>query len=138
MKAVNVDTHKSVRLSIDVPIENAMRVLELFGWPSMVNPVAVAIAPLDVQAIATGVAKPEPQRKGGKLSQQAALLCQTGAFWKFMEEQKMGIATNEREAAGILHRTFGIVSRAEIDHHPLVAKQFNEIKSAYDAWMAFA
>lgn len=40
----NVGTHKSVKLTIHVPEEYAMKVVEAFGWPTGVNPVPVAIA----------------------------------------------------------------------------------------------
>lgn len=42
----NVNTHKVVELKIHVPQERAMEVFELFGWPTMVNPVSIAIARL--------------------------------------------------------------------------------------------
>lgn len=42
----NVNTHKCVRLIIDVPAENALKVISAFGWATMVNPVPVAVARL--------------------------------------------------------------------------------------------
>lgn len=42
----NVSTHKCMRLIIDVPAENALKVIAAFGWPTMVNPVSVAVARL--------------------------------------------------------------------------------------------
>lgn len=40
----NVSTHKSACLTIHVPEEYALKVIEAFGWPTMVAPVHVAIA----------------------------------------------------------------------------------------------
>src|SRR5260370_631071 len=46
----NVNTHKCVRLIIDVPAEYAVKVIDAFGWPTQVNPVPVAIARLTAEA----------------------------------------------------------------------------------------
>ncbi len=43
----NVGTHKSVKLTIHVPEELAMKVMEAFGWPTGVSPVSVAVARLE-------------------------------------------------------------------------------------------
>lgn len=42
----NVGSHKSVALTIHVPEEQAHAVIEAFGWPTMANPVPIAIARL--------------------------------------------------------------------------------------------
>src|SRR5215203_874166 len=47
----NVGTHKSVVLTIHVPEELALRVIQAFGWPTMTSPVDVAIAALDRESI---------------------------------------------------------------------------------------
>jgi hypothetical protein len=46
----NVSTHKSLALTIHVPAEAAQQVLAAFGWPTMVDPVPVAIARLEGEA----------------------------------------------------------------------------------------
>jgi hypothetical protein len=135
--AKNIAVHKTLRLSIDVPVENAARVLELFGWPTMVNPIAVAIAPLDMGVVQQQSEKPTEQ-KGGKLSRDAAFLCQTGSFHKFLIEHAFGDATNVETATDILRNECGIQSRAELDHNQDAARRFREIKSNYDAWMMAA
>jgi hypothetical protein len=47
----NVGAHKSVVLTIHVPEELALRVIQAFGWPTMASPVDVAIAALDRDSI---------------------------------------------------------------------------------------
>lgn len=47
----NVSIHKSVALTIHVPQERAMEVINLFGWPTMIEPVHVVIARLDPKKI---------------------------------------------------------------------------------------
>jgi hypothetical protein len=40
----NIGTDKSVKLTVHVPVELAMQVIDAFGWPSSVDPVPVAVA----------------------------------------------------------------------------------------------
>jgi len=47
----NVAIHKSVALTIHVPQERAMEVINMFGWPTMVDPIHVAVARLDPDKI---------------------------------------------------------------------------------------
>src|SRR5262245_12050060 len=44
----NVDTHKVVKLTLHAPQEQALKLTELFGWPTGVNPVPVALARMEV------------------------------------------------------------------------------------------
>lgn len=45
----NVGTHKCVKLSIEVPEEMALKVMESFGWPTGTNPVTVVVARLNTE-----------------------------------------------------------------------------------------
>jgi hypothetical protein len=54
----NVSTHKSLALTIHVPAEAAQQVLAAFGWPTMVDPVPVAVARLEEVA---AQAEPAPK-----------------------------------------------------------------------------
>jgi hypothetical protein len=49
----NVASHKSIALTIHVPAEAAQDVLAAFGWPTMVDPVPVAVARLEAMAAQT-------------------------------------------------------------------------------------
>lgn len=42
----NVGQHKCVKLTLHVPAEQAEQVMDAFGWPTMVDPVPVAVARL--------------------------------------------------------------------------------------------
>jgi hypothetical protein len=42
----NVATHKCARLTVHVPAEQAASIVAAFGWPTMVDPVPIAIARL--------------------------------------------------------------------------------------------
>jgi hypothetical protein len=113
----NVSTHKSACLTIHVPEEYALKVIEAFGWPTMVAPVPVAIAKLDLNVKATATPEDDtisPQAAGGharaaaltperrteiarsaakkrwhelSLAQQAGMLCSETPFRKFLAER---------------------------------------------------
>lgn len=90
--AKNVSVHKCLRLTIDVPAEQAMHVIETLGWPTQVNPVPVAVARLMPQAEAPAdkpAAVRKPVAPDKRLAQQAGIVCAEPAFWRFLEETKM-------------------------------------------------
>jgi hypothetical protein len=100
--AKNVNTHKVMRLIIDVPAENALKVIAAFGWPTMVNPVCVAVARLnEVPAPsvrgASSSGEREPVSDPGSLAERghpkkspaqiAGYLCTLGSFQEFLRER---------------------------------------------------
>src|SRR5262249_23740569 len=94
----NIGHDKAVVLKIHVPAERALAVIEAFGWPTQVSPVAVAIArlvesevrrnesvsnlPHDVEEAAPVVDR--PARPLVSLAQQAGFLCNTPRFRQFI------------------------------------------------------
>jgi hypothetical protein len=96
--AKNVNTHKVMRLIIDVPAENALKVIAAFGWPTMVNPVSVAVARLGEARPGSANAAEEAQEhpEGAALAarspaksqgQIAGYLCTLGSFQTFLRER---------------------------------------------------
>lgn len=100
--AKNVNTHKVMRLIIDVPAENALKVIAAFGWPTMVNPVSVAVARLNeapapscLGASSSGEREPESdpglpaerERLPKSPAQIAGYLCTLGSFQEFLRER---------------------------------------------------
>lgn len=77
----------------------------------------------------------DPERKGGPLARRAAFLCANAAFRKFLTEKKGAAVADAEGAKAWMLQHFGITSRAEIDHHPLVAASFQEVEDAYKLWM---
>ena len=155
----NIAAHKCVRLEVHVPVEQAGLVLEAFGWPTMVNPVPVAIARLDLSA-----AKPQareagpdtrgimniglehiaheesqkPKRKMADLpiAQRAALLCQRQAFWRWMREERgiLGIQ-DEHDAATELRSWCAISSRSQFSTDSIAAAEFERIEREFNEWL---
>lgn len=77
----------------------------------------------------------DPERKGGPLARRAAFLCANAAFRKFLTEKHGATVANADAAKAWMLQHFGIASRAEIDHYPLVAARFQEVEDAYKLWM---
>src|SRR5687768_17572513 len=107
----NVGTHKVVKLTLHAPEEQAMQIMKLFGWPTGVNPIPVALARLDPLPPHPAAAAPRPadapqplpvgenkskQRMSEKpYSTQAALRCKDARFRAFLRETNRRFARNE-------------------------------------------
>lgn len=140
--AKNVNTHKVMRLIIDVPAENALKVIAAFGWPTMVNPVHVAVARLGSSSaveqrtpnppvagsIPASPAKPsrpdqsvgvpagadKVRRKFEDLTpaQQAGILCGQQSFRVFLNERFHYNTSSAEEAAEAVRELCKVSSRA--------------------------
>jgi hypothetical protein len=133
--AKNVAAHKCVRLSIDVPAELAKQVIDAFGWPTMAEPVPVAIARLNV---GTQAQEPTEKKRWHELppSQQAAIRCNEPAFTKFLEETKPQYGSlGEHEVAEVVRMLCGVDSRKDIRTGTQAAQKWFAIDSEYQAWM---
>lgn len=138
-----VKGRKVIQIIIECPIEAGGAVVSAFGTPNPSITIPVVLARLNGtlrEVEPERIAAPKTTRltKGGKLSREAAMLCQAGSFWKFMEEQAMGKAENADKAADLLKAECNIESRAELDHDADAAARYRQIKSSYDAWMLAA
>lgn len=156
----NINTHKCVRLSIDVSAELGAEIVHAFGWPTMVEPVSVAVARLvpeaeappslaaqiaaDMKAGTAHFVSPSPEEHAAKEKRritqlhggsQAALTCKREAFWKFLEEQRDIVCRSEEEAAEYVREFCDIKSRSEIETNPTARNRWHLLYSAFDAWM---
>ena len=145
--AKNIAVHKTMRLSIDVPVELAQEVIKAFGWPTMSNPVTVAIARLvDEQSAVkeTNESQPTPSKtKGGKLCQRASILCNEGSFRTFLVTRDEELKKHFRMLDTIMaidevREICGVQSRSELDSNPEAAVKFKNLELEYKAWMAVA
>lgn len=136
----NVNQHKCVRMLIDVPAEHAPMVMAAFGWPTMANPVPVAIAHLKPAAKLDQTEQAEAdyretmpmktERKGGRLAQKAAMTCNEAAFAEFVRNRKFSGTTAE-----YVHRYCQVASRAHLDHDEAAARRFHDLELEYNAWI---
>lgn len=129
----NVGTHKSVALTIHVPEELAAQVIDAFGWPTMANPVSVAIARLrdaETDSRTNPSGTPEAARGGRssvtpensirgwpdlKPSQQAGIRCSDNEFREFLYIKHGLRNLDEDSAADCIRRICGVSSRRELN-----------------------
>ena len=154
----NIAAHKCVRLEIHVPVEQAGEVMGAFGWPTMVDPVPVALARLDLSAAKPQEAGPDtrgimnvalehieheeakkPKRKFNDLGlpQQAALLGQREAFWTFLVDQEHAAQCSDAiQAAAFIRGHCGVASRSELAENSTEADKFLSLKAKFEDWLA--
>lgn len=128
----NVNSHKCMRLIIDVPAENALKVIAAFGWPTMVNPVSVAVARLNeapspsLRGVSSsgerepasdpGLAMGRERRAFTDMSpaQQAGMFCSDRAFRLFLAEKFDMPLPDPEEAANVIRHHCKVKSRKDI------------------------
>lgn len=141
----NVAAHKSVRLELHVPAEQAGLVMAAFGWPTMADPVPVALARL--HSPAEPIAKPESPKERRPFSelpysQQAAMRCREADFQKFCADRYVVLwrnligrgASPTDAAADILRDVCSVISRTEIEAGTAAGKTWEVLEADYFAW----
>lgn len=129
-----VKTRKALQLIFEVPLEKQAIVQAALGTPMPDTSTPVAIARLNFEAI---TAAPEPgqieaPRRTAKLSQIAGILCNEGAFRKFIQVETVD------QAADYIRAHCNVSSRANIDGNPDATSAFNELRGNYDLWLRVA
>ena len=109
----NVSSHRCVRLELHVPAEQAGLVMAAFGWPTMADPVPVALARLTAapESVRAKTAQTEKERRPFSelpYSQQAAMRCQEADFISFVR------ADSSEGAANRVRAHCGVASRSDI------------------------
>jgi len=127
----NIAAHRCVRLEIHVPVEQAALVMQAFGWPTMADPVPVAIARLVPEAEAKAKEPAKEKRNFSELSpsQRAGLMCKTPAFWTFTH------TVDEESSATRLRQACKVDSRSQLDNWDNARRAFESIERDYQAWL---
>lgn len=123
----NVSSHKCVRLEIHVPAEQAGDVMAAFGWPTMADPVPVALARLIAEHVTPDRTDTSGQTGATRrtfadlpYAQQAALRCQEPQFREFLVDTgrlRLLNATPD-DFAEVVRQLCGVKSRADIGKGP--------------------
>jgi len=126
-----VKTRGVCQIILEMPIEGMADAFSLLGAPVPGNEVWVAVARLRPEAVQV---EPEPEqlappRKSASLAQIAGILCNEGAFQKFI-----GVADKDA-AADYVRAHCRVSSRANIDGNPDATAAFNALKGEYELWM---
>lgn len=143
-----VKTRKALQLVFEVPLEHQALVQAALGtpMPDQSNPVAICRLIEDVRE--SKVVQLEDHRpveddeepKSRPLSQVAAILCNSGAFQCFIQEESYGWdhRPTSDEAADWLRSVCGIASRTELNTNDDAAARFRKIRGQYEAWRLVA
>ena len=115
----NVNAHRCARLTIDVPAEHAAEIVAMFGWPTMADPVPVAVA-----RMAGGWEKKETR----SLAQQAGALCANAVFQIFLDCQ------SEEECANAVRGLCGVKSRSEIRAGTEAGEAWLDLVQRFHGW----
>lgn len=75
------------------------------------------------------------ERKGGPLARRAAMICQEGAFWRYLGEEYGATVSDKEAAKAWMLRQLGISSRADLDHDEDAGMRFRIVEGAYKFWM---
>ena len=138
----NVSSHKCVRLEIHVPAEQAGLVMAAFGWPTMADPVPVALARLVEDArVNPEHAKERRPFTELPLAQQAALRCQEPDFARFLQERQGpggvsmldGSDTTDWVASHVRYLC-DVKSRADIGKTLISKNLWTDLEAEYWAW----
>jgi hypothetical protein len=136
----NVGYDASVHLTIALPQELGAAIIAAFGWPTVKNPIPVAIARIDEGAAQKGP-KEREHRRFNALSpaEQAGILCRDPEFPSFCEHGPptramsvtSGMTGAGRLSSGLLRRS---KSRADIKEGTEAHRQWRVILERYRRW----
>lgn len=145
---VIIKTRSVVQIVVEVPLERGKEVTDLLGLPQPNAEIPVVVARMDpakLEAQSNVVQledhrQPEtdaPNKPPRSLAQIAGILCNSGAFQAFIQENSDGWdhRPTSDEAATWLRANCGVNSRTELNSNDVAAQRFRKIRADYDAWM---
>lgn len=148
----NVGTHKCVKLTIHVPEEYALRVVDVFGWPTAVAPVSVALArmltePELVKGLEERGYLPKPEQSIEPTKErrawatltptvQAGIRCQDPIFQAYVIEQRKFEEVDDMEdnAACFVRRQCNVNTRGALATNEKAATVWKSIDSDFQVW----
>lgn len=120
-----IKSRSVAQMIVEVPLEQANEVVELFGLPRPNEELWVAVAALHKVTV---------NRTGANEAiQRAGMLCRDPAFGKWLQEAKnMPIDPDDPDSiANGLRAILGIRSRTEMHDSPETVKAFNRLVAEY-------
>lgn len=117
-----VKGRKVLQVILEVPLEQQGEVLGLLGAPLPDRDLWVAVALLADH-------RNENTLKGGKIAQEAGILCAERSFKEWCGE------ASDEGAARYVRERCNIDSRAHLDHDQDAARAFKDMKLEYQAWL---
>lgn len=141
-----VKTRSVLQLIVEVPVEAGDEVVRGFGYPQPGREINVALARLMPPASSPAVHAPseaipgpiEKEAKPKSYAQQAGIMCQEPAFWRYLS-MKYGDITESVEdadtAVAWLRRLCGTTSRSYLIEGSSAGDEFRNIRIRYQNWL---
>ena len=126
-----VKTRNVAQMVIEVPIEQAEEVIQMFGLPRTHEERWVAVAALNVEPV-------QRSERATQAIQLAGMLCNAPSFGVWLRDHRgfPDLDQNSAEAVAVALRSLlGVESRTELHNSPEVVVAFNRLKGEYDEWM---
>lgn len=114
-----VKGRKVLQMVMEVPLEHQEQVGRVLGYPQPDVDLWVGIARITEEAA----------QRGGRYAQQAGILCNEGAFQKWIE------ASDAEGAAQKVRDYCGVLSRSHLDTNDTAARKFLDLKADYQNWL---
>ena len=130
----NVGAHKSLKLTLHVPEEQALKAIEAFGWPTGVNPVPVALARLTEEVAHEPPPSAIPDKAGAtrnKLAQRIGILCSDPGFQKFLYRE---YGASPAGVAQFVRDYCDVKSRSEIIWDTSAGNKWEDLYSRFVIW----
>lgn len=126
----HVPSRKVVQIVLEVPAEGQAEMFKAIGYPNPAESVWVAVALLrNPDAAPSTAAEIEAPRRAAKLSQIAGILCNEGAFRKFIRVETVD------QAAEYIRAHCHVSSRSNIDGNLDATVAFNALRGEYELWL---
>jgi hypothetical protein len=130
---VDIGDCREVRISL----ESGVLVVDVVEPVPSIAPTVAEVTSLASTVMADTMPAPatEPERKGGRLAQQAAIACGERGFWSFLARGYGAQVETPDEARAWLCHFCGVSSRADLDHEPEAGKRWREVQQRYRLWL---
>ena len=133
----SVKTRSVVQMVVEIPIEQAERVVSLFGFPQPGAEIAVAVARLDQNIAKSPVATPEKAKRhwdGLSYAEQAGIRCNDPSFQFFLREVQEYESVGTEQTAGSVRLHCDVDSRAEFDKNDDAARRWEALDAEFQEW----
>lgn len=131
-----VRTRGMMQIIIEMPLQRGTEFVKHFGMPSPEAEIPVAIAHLNLKTAAGEPPAQKDRRKFDDLPypQQAGIVANEQAFWKFVGEKFGSPIDNEGSAAMFIRWKCGVTSRAELGENAKASDSWRKLLHNYQAW----
>ena len=126
-----VKTRSVVQMVIEVPIEQANTLVDMFGIPNAGTESWVAVAALQRDPI-------QKNEEATKAVQLAGMLCNAPSFGVWLRDHRGMDEVDQNDAESVsvaLRSILGVKSRTEMHQNSELILAFNRLKGEYDSWM---